>query len=252
MGGLTSALVRDEGDALQQLTGADRPELRVPKILHRGEWHGMQILVLSALPTAGATRASTTALTAAMRAVSVTPLRSTTNVGNYALVLERRANELYEQVDEADQAILDQLLRVLADLTAACVHHQLITASWHGDWTPWNCGQRDGVVLVWDWERAASGVPQGFDALHYRMQDALVNGGVAHPVAARDCIEGAPETLAVWEVRPEAARLVAALYLTEIALRYIADDQRAAGGYGGRVETWITPALEGYRESASF
>jgi hypothetical protein len=45
--------------------------------------------------------------------------------------------------------------------------------AWHGDWTPWNMAWHRGVLRLWDWERFARGVPDGFDLLHYRLQEAM-------------------------------------------------------------------------------
>jgi hypothetical protein len=92
-------------------------------------------------------------------------------------------------------------------------------------------------------------VPLGFDTLHYHMQEALIGRHVPHHVAARDCIATAPSVLAPWSLSAGSARLTAALYLTEIAVRYVRDGQRAAGGYGGQVETWIVPALRDFADA---
>ena len=43
----------------------------------------------------------------------------------------------------------------------------------HGDWTPWNMVCGPDKVGVWDWERAAHGVPVGLDALHFEYQRLL-------------------------------------------------------------------------------
>ena len=56
---------------------------------------------------------------------------------------------------------------------------ELRIGAWHGDWTPWNTAVARGRrVLVWDWERFATGVPVGFDALHYDLQPRVASAGV--------------------------------------------------------------------------
>lgn len=247
---LTGALVTGEGGVLTVLAAAQLPELRIPAVLYRGTWHELPVLALSALPTAGATRVAEVALHTAMRALAATPVIPVDDARAYAETLSGRVDALMAAAGAEDRAALQALRPAVATLLDASRRGPVPAGTWHGDWTPWNCGYRDGAVLVWDWERCHSGVPLGFDALHYRMQDALVSDGMAHLDAARRCIATAPEVLAGWQLGAKAARLVAALYLIEIALRYIKDDQRAAGGYGGRVETWLVPALLEFRPSA--
>jgi hypothetical protein len=100
-----------------------------------------------------------------------------------------------------------------------------------------------GRARVWDWERFEAGVPVGYDALHYRMQGDIVRGGADPAAAAHTTLSGAAQTLAPFGVEPETAGLVAALYLTEIAARYVRDGQAEAGAKLGRIDAWLLPAL---------
>ena len=62
------------------------------------------------------------------------------------------------------------LLDPAAALESRPARRRLAFGAWHGDWTPWNMASTAGGLLVWDWERFATGVPVGFDALHYWLQ----------------------------------------------------------------------------------
>ena len=58
-------------------------------------------------------------------------------------------------------------------LVASAGHVELTFGAWHGDWTPWNMATTATTVLVWDWERFGTGVPVGYDALHFDFQRLL-------------------------------------------------------------------------------
>jgi hypothetical protein len=78
--------------------------------------------------------------------------------------------------------------------------------------------------------------------VHYRLQDAI-RAGAAPEAAAETVLRTAPATLAPLGVDPPAARLVAMLYLVEIAARYLHDRQADAGARLGRVDLWLLPVL---------
>jgi hypothetical protein len=142
-------------------------------------------------------------------------------------------------------AVRETVLDLLAEAAARPEAAELLTGLWHGDWTAWNCALVDGRVVVWDWERCAEPVPHGFDAVHYRVQAGLQRQPAsAWTELAAQSVEQSPHWLAAWGVSPAAARLTATLYLIDLALRYLLDDQAAAGGRGGDVTAWLVPALQ--------
>src|SRR5205823_2021204 len=88
------------------------------------------------------------------------------------------------------------LLQSLDTIAATGLCTSLTFGAWHGDWSPWNMASTTGGLLVWDWERFGSGVPRGFDALHYWLQSEV---GPQHRdplAAATDCLEHAAALLA--------------------------------------------------------
>src|SRR5262249_54153633 len=81
----------------------------------------------------------------------------------------------------------------------------------------------------WDWERFTRGVPLGFDALHYWLQAEVGPGHRDPQPAAAGCPQRAPQLLAPFGIAAAEARLTAALYMTDLATRYLADRQAQAG-----------------------
>jgi hypothetical protein len=237
---LTRALVHAERDSLARLGEAGLTGITIPKVLHYGTWHGLNVLVMSALPTPLPRRPlPAPRLSAAMR-----ELASVGGLQQEPLAksryLQRLRARLSEADDSADREALGKALDTLAGRANGTV---LVFGAWHGDWAPWNMANTDRGLLVWDWERFTCGVPMGFDALHCWLQAQLgIRHGKPRATAAR-CLENAPRLLAPFGIPAEEARLTAALYLTDLATRYLADRQAEAGARLGGPGSWLLPAL---------
>ncbi len=97
-------------------------------------------------------------------------------------------------------------LRAIVESLATNADRRIPVGSWHGDWNRGNAAVLADRVLVWDWERFASGVPLGWDALHR-------SSGRSFPVertpdgkaALRGLLERAPSSLAPFSVEPDAS-----------------------------------------------
>src|SRR6266566_3755240 len=239
---LTGDLVRAEAASLTWLERTGLAGISVPRVLHHGQWHGMDVLVLSALPVWQRRRA----LSAARLAAAMDTVARVGGLQQGALASEAYLRQLRERLEAADPgAERSALLQALDTLTATGLATGLTFGAWHGDWSPWNMASTTGGLLVWDWERFASGVPLGFDALHYWLQSEV---GPQHrdPLeAASDCIEPAAGLLAPFGIDATQARLTAALYLADVATRYLVDRQAQAGAPLGAPGTWLIPALVG-------
>ena len=239
---LTRDLVRAEAVSLAWLERTGLAGISVPRVIHHDQWHGMDVLVLSALPVWQRRRA----LSAAHLAGAMDTVARVGGLQQGALASDAYLRQLRERLEAADQgqersALLDALDTIAA--TGQCTG--LTFGAWHGDWSPWNMASTTGGLLVWDWERFASGVPRGFDALHYWLQSEV---GPQHRdplAAATDCPEHAAGLLAPFGIDPARARLTAALYLADVATRYLVDRQAAAGAPLGAPGTWLIPALMG-------
>jgi hypothetical protein len=115
--------------------------------------------------------------------------------------------------------------------------------AWHGDFSPWNIAPGPGGrLLVWDWERFATGVPPGFDALHHFFQRALrrARPGAGPAAAARACLARAAPTLEPFGVPARQARATALRYLLTLADRH-ADDGHEPLGPPAR---WLSPLID--------
>lgn len=237
---LTRDLVRAESESLRFLERTGLDGISVPRVLHHDQWHGMDVLVLSTLPIWQRRRQLPDAdLSAAMDAVA--------RVGGLQqgpAASEAYLRQLRDRLAAADPGPeRSALLQALDELSATGLAAGLTFGSWHGDWSPWNMASTTSGLLVWDWERFASGVPRGFDALHYWLQSEV---GPQHRdplAAATDCLAHAAALLAPLGIDPAQARLTAALYLADVATRYLVDRQAQAGAPLGAPGTWLIPAL---------
>lgn len=237
---LTRRLVADEGAALGTLAEAGLRAVTVPRVLHRGTWHGLEVLVLSPLPVWKRRQPDGARMTAALVEVAAVGGVTEGLLGTspyWALLRERLDSAPAGPRTDAVRAAADRLEQELGEL-------ELRFGSWHGDWTRWNTRTLASTVLVWDWERFGRPAPLGLDGLHRALQDAIQTG-TPLPVAARGCLGSAAETLAPFDVHGPRAAATARLYLLDLAVRYAQDDQAAAGGRGGEVERWLLPALAG-------
>ena len=127
----------------------------------------MNVLVLSALPVWLRRRpVPVTRLAAAM--LSVAGVGGNRRQPLATASYWRQLRDRLTAVDESAER--DALLAHWTRWRARAGDMSLAMGSWHGDWTPWNMASTSAGLLLWDWERFTEGVPLGFDALHYRLQ----------------------------------------------------------------------------------
>lgn len=232
---LTGRLVADEAAALRSLAAAGLRTVTVPTVLAGGSWRGLEILVQSPLPVRQARRpaegrlAAATAEVAAVGGISTQPLD-----GPYGTGLRTRVAAL------PAGGARDDLTAALDTLAEAAT--ELRIGSWHGDWTPWNTAVVEGTVLAWDWERFGSGVPVGFDALHYDLQPRLPGDAAAAGQLLAGSIGWAPGLLAPVGVPAESAPAVTVFYLVEILTRWIGDGQTRYGDWRSLTEGVLAAA----------
>jgi len=153
------------------------------------------------------------------------------------------ARDVELRADGSNPAEEARALSTAADqLIADAGDVELTFGAWHGDWTPWNMATTSSSLLVWDWERFTTGVPIGFDAIHFDFQRLLVRG--LQPERAVDLTLGrADRLLAPFDVEGPAANLTALLYLIDLATRYLEDRQAEAGARLGVLGQWLLPIL---------
>ncbi|WP_101523798.1 hypothetical protein [Nocardioides houyundeii] len=211
-----------EAAALATLGGKGFRSLRVPALLHVGEWRDLVVLVQEHLAVGPA---------AALRARGGAPVEA---MAELADAFEEPATEMPQlpwwdtcrrRAARSSDARAVQRFESALDSLADGFGAPVPVGAWHGDWTPWNMapGPR-GTSLVWDWERFETGVPRGMDRLHHAVNAAtLARGGT--PEVMRAALVGAggepaPRT-------PQYA--VAAAYLVGVTARYL-EMSGAAGG----------------------
>jgi len=237
---LTRSLVRAEHESLARLAKAKLAQITVPEVLHYDSWHGLEVLVLSALPAwLPPRRLPEFRLIAAMTEVArVGGLRREPLAGSGYLCQLRARLAATDKGPE--QAALSNALDVLA---ARDGQEMLTYGSWHGDWSPWNMASTSEGLLVWDWERFTVGVPLGFDALHHWLQTSVATPRSDPRAGAASCLDRAPGLLSPFGVDSPQARLTGILYLTDLATRYLTDRQAQAGAPLGAPGTWLIPAI---------
>jgi hypothetical protein len=239
VGPLTQRLVSDETNALIRLGTSGLSMLTVPRVLHAGQWRGLQVLVQSALPV-WRPRATLKPhrLAAAMLDVAGSCGYSSGMLAGSAYWL--RLRERLAAV--ADRPEGGTLRTATEQLVAQAGATSLRYGAWHGDWAPWNMANLTDALLVWDWERFALGVPVGFDAVHHELQRRIQASNDA-TAAVEATIRKSAELLEPFGVAPGARELTALLYLVDLATRYLTDRQAEAGARLGVLGTWLLPVL---------
>lgn len=234
---LAATLVRTEADALRSLAERPLASLRAPRLLDCVAWRGHALLVQEPLPVDGAHVVSDAALFAAMA-----ELATCQGVRSLPWGASEHASSVRARLARTPQSATTEALSRAVDALAA--HGlPLPLGCWHGDWTRWNCAASHGTVLVWDWERFATGVPVGFDVLHHELQAALARTATPSPAQPRALLATSAGRLAPLGLTVRQAAVTAVAYLIEIASRYLADDQAAAGARVGSVDAWLQPVI---------
>ncbi|MBM2619290.1 hypothetical protein JIG36_27440 [Actinoplanes sp. LDG1-06] len=238
-GPLTTQLVRAETAALTSLSNSGLTKLTVPRVLHAGQWRGLEVLVQSALPV-WLPRAplSKRRLVAAMLDIAGCCGYTTGALFGSAYWHELRAR-LAAVSDRPEGVGLASAAELLVQRAGDIVFRY---GAWHGDWAPWNMANIDDALLVWDWERFASGVPLGFDAVHHELQSRIQSTGDAK-AAVEATVRLATELLAPFGVPVAGREVTALLYLVDLATRYLTDRQAEAGARLGVLGTWLLPVL---------
>ena len=240
---LTRELVESEVEATRFL-GQDCSlrSLRVPTLLHAGGWRGHSLMVASALPTwsepvSGCRERRLEAMRELAGVAGVR--RSPLGESDYSLRLRRRLARLAGRPD-ADAGTLASAGSTLLDRYART---ELNFGSWHGDWTPWNTREAADAIYLWDLERFETGVPIGFDAVHYRLQDDIVTHQVDPTTAVLLLVAGASAVLSPMRVPPSEAEPTTLLYLVDLAARYMGDRAEESGAALGALGRWLLPTL---------
>lgn len=243
---LTSRLVRAETWALRHLSEVRLRDVTVPRLMHEGEWNGHPLLVQEALPVGDQTDRPTRRqlLRCVAQIARLAEIRRHRLMdSSYRRTLEERIVALGARPEAAP---LRAALHRLPDV-------RLPFGAWHGDLTRWNIASTARRAFVWDWERLSLNAPVGFDALHYDLNECVQDG--VHPGVHRWLESGSrllrDPLMVEAGVGPRTVSTVMALYLIDLATRYLHDRQDESGGRMAAVDDWLLPALEGLQDRAA-
>lgn len=218
---LTRPLVEHEGELLASMTGAAAPRtFAVPRVLWAGDWAGHRLLVTS--PAGG------------RAAPAEPPIEQTAELAGRG-GLERIAlggsnwwRALRERIRACEPPVgTSRLAQAAEQVARRHGERELAFGTAHGDWTPWNMAICDGRLHVWDWERAASGVPVGLDVAHHLLLVSLRQRRRPPRAALRETFRRAPRLIGEIGGDSTAGEAVVELELLEMAVRFA--EGRAAG-----------------------
>jgi len=232
----TRELVCAESKALRLIAQHRWSALAVPTLLHVGNWHSFEVLVMSTLPVP--------ARPALRRPISVPPVRSMRELarafpeGNHWAASSGLMQRLRDDVQGiADEVTASTYCQALDRITERYSHTVLDFAAWHGDWSPWNMAWRGRRVLLWDWERFETGVPVGMDRIHYVLSAlARTEGFTARTIVSALGLPSAREY-----ARPSQQDVLGLLYLAAIVNRYLTSSHHE---HPGPVQARAAAALE--------
>jgi hypothetical protein len=232
---VTRSLVRHEAAILLGLAGLGSTSddaaggvphvtvLRVPRVLHHGEWHGRDVLAVSdiggspwyrrrrlSLP-ASATRQAARALGVDRAPLGASPFWSD---------LLARAKRLIHHA-AVDGRISADLAAVTDAIESGHAATELDFGLMHGDWAPWNMASTGHCLAVWDWERSRIRGPVGLDGTFFRFQVDLWIRGLPPDRALWRSRHALADTMAASGAPPEAGPLMLQLVLLEVALRQL-------------------------------
>ncbi|MGD9957850.1 hypothetical protein [Nocardioides sp.] len=212
---LTNQLVEQEIAALTAVGELDLPGIIVPAVLKHGTWRGRSVLLTAAL-----------ALDADQRQPSELPIAATrtlfTQCSQVDVPLKAATGMALVEAPRSGEGVrLEELGARLMDVVG---DRRIPLGASHGDWTPWNMAWSNEDLEVWDWERFATGVPQGFDAVHFEASKVLsFQTDVTEP-AFMDTL---PRQLERCDVEPVLTTTLLCTYLLAIGRRYARDLERA-------------------------
>lgn len=236
---LTAALVRREAASLALLSATPPHTFAMPRVLHHGQWRGLEVLVISELPTDARRPVPAAARLAAMRELAELTATTASSVATSTFWARLRSD-----IDGLSQQPDGPRLSAAADLVER--DHgadEIGLGGWHGDWGHWNMGMGQGRLQLWDWERYDPSVPIGFDAVHFAAQGVRPGHRDAH--TRDDTFLGAvPVTLAQLGVDAVRHDLTLRLYLLEITARYVEALTHGATPALVRRTAWALTLLE--------
>jgi hypothetical protein len=230
-------LVRNEAATLAALAERSLSTVVLPQVLAHVEWNNYDLLVLSPLHGRALPPRPNNAPYTAMRELAAVHGLAQTRIGESGLV-----KRLAGVPNALNTKAADRYAAALARLEAGDA--SVTVGAWHGDWQPFNMARVDRErIALWDWERFATDVPVGFDALHYLLQ-SLIHGRGVGPHIEREFLARAEAAAVRGGVLDDTAAIVVAAYVGEIAARYLTLAEGPDGELLARRAMWSLGLLE--------
>jgi hypothetical protein len=234
---MSRTLVRGEADALRRVAGLPLRRVTAPNLIDLVSWHGLELLILSPLPTTAKPTQDATPYEA------IAELAAATGVLTAGLTVSEHWRQTRKSVAAvADAETRGRLVAVVDQVERRHGDTAFQFGCWHGDFTPWNLQWRGDGIVLWDWERFATGVPLGFDALHYRQALDQVRLGDAN-AATRALGSHAEAELAKVGVPAGSATATTTLYLLELCIRFLLAAQLDTGEPLRERASWLLDHL---------
>lgn len=185
----TAAMVVNEGDWLEKLAKEPLRDVATPEVRYRGTFGTSELLVTNPFVTTNISAQELGTIP-----LSLTRALTARFATGEPVVDGPWWTDLRARLDGPDT---QNFVEIIDELSEDETCRALQTSLWHGDWSPYNIGTlEDGRHIIWDWERAAVGVPSGLDLLHMHCQygDGLGHAGpgleqLGIEKASRDCME---------------------------------------------------------------
>jgi hypothetical protein len=236
---LTNDLISNEARFLDAWAARPSRTLTVPRRLGLIDWNGVLVLLVEPVPQRVFRRGPRAQLP------SPAVVREVASLGGERSGPLSGAPSVRRLIDAAD-ATADDAIRTVALGAVGRILDEVgdLSIHWgtaHGDWGPWNMSRTSGGLHVWDWERAAHGVPVGTDVLHFCFQTRALGSRrtVSRTVAVT--LAAADRHLADLGIERRLRNPLLELYLVEMLLRL-----EAGRGGGASVDERLLDGLTCY------
>jgi hypothetical protein len=227
---LTRSLLRNEAEVLGAFaeSSAEPASFSVPTLIHAGQCDELDVLVIAPVSPVPWLRGRAPLPQVLAATFELASLKSETR---QQLATSGWWQDTRTRLDTLRGFVRDSRFEVLQDLLGLIEQRygdvELAFGGCHGDWTCWNMGRRGSKLVVLDWERSGPVVPVGLDAAHYDFDAAVMFRKRPPLEAVRQLLDGGGSLLPVFAPTPRLARLLVALDLLEMVLRF--EEARSAG-----------------------
>lgn len=235
---LTEKLIRNEVRSIGIVESAHLSSLVAPRIIDSRRWNERSTIVQEAISPGKSMHQLMKILPSATRQLSEVAGSEQTEwrASPYRRNLLERLQTL------SSMALRSQLVELVGIFDQKMNRRLVSFGSWHGDWSPWNMTTtKDGhQVVAWDWEHFDTGVPIGFDAIHFDISRLVVISGYSPAEAFNRIFQDEHVSLTAATIPKDKITATIYLYILEIVTRYLEHDEVSVGGTPmSRVCEWL-------------